>query len=74
MPDGKSLLALSDESGEFEFVTLPANGVGDEKALTDNAEILRFEGVPSPDGKWIAFSDKNNDLWLMDASGGRYER
>ena len=28
LPDGKSLLALSDESGEVEFWTLPANGVG----------------------------------------------
>ena len=28
MPDGKTLLALSDESGEVEFWRLPANGVG----------------------------------------------
>ena len=74
MPDGKSLLALSDESGEFEFVKMPANGVGEEKALTNNGEILRYQGVPSPDGKWIAFSDKNNDLWLMDASGGQQKK
>ncbi len=74
MPDGKSLLALSDESGEFEFVTLPANGLGQEKSLTKNGEILRFQGVPSPDGKWIAFSDKNNDLWLVDAAGGQQKK
>jgi tricorn protease len=68
MPDGKSLLALSDESGELEFVTLPANGVGEEKSLTNNGTILRYQGFPSPDGKWIAFNDKNNDLWLMDVA------
>jgi len=65
MPDGKTLLALSDESGELEFVTMPANGVGEEKPLTHDGQILRFQGHPSPDGKWIAYDDKNNDLWLL---------
>jgi tricorn protease len=65
MPEGKNLLALSDESGELEFVTMPANGVGKEKPLTDDGNILRFQGHPSPDGKWIAYGDKNNDLWLL---------
>jgi len=74
MPDGRSLLALSDESGEFEFVKVPADGVGPEQALTSNGEILRFQGVPSPDGKWIAFTDKNNDLWIMDSAGGNQKK
>jgi tricorn protease len=65
MPDGDDVLVLSDESGEFEFVTLPADGVGDERALTNDGTILRFQGNPSPDGVWIAYSDKNYDLWLL---------
>ncbi len=65
MPNGQTLLALSDESGELEFVTMPANGVGEEKPLTNDGEILRFQGHPSPDGKWIAYDDKNNELWLL---------
>jgi len=69
MPDGQTLLALSDESGEFEFVNIAVDGVGPENFLTDNGAILRFQGVPSPDGEWIAFTDKNNDLWLMDGAG-----
>ncbi len=63
--DGKSLLALSDESGELEWVRLPANGVGPDAALTTNGHILRFRGVPSGDGKWLAWSDNNRDLWVM---------
>jgi tricorn protease len=66
MPDGKSLLALSDKSGELEFVTMSANGVGEENPLTNDGKILRFRGHPSPDGKWIAYDDKNADLWLLD--------
>ena len=65
MPDGNDVLVLSDETGEFEFVTLPADGVGDEQALTNDGTILRFQGYPSPDGAWVAYDDNNNDLWLL---------
>jgi len=71
MPDGQTLLAISDESGELEFVTLPSNGVGGEKDLTKNSTILRFQGYPSPDGKWFAFDDKNNDLWIVNTENGK---
>ena len=71
MPDGEHLLALSDESGELEFVELPATGVGEQRALTADGAILRFEGVPSPDGRWVAYTDQNRDLWLLEASSGQ---
>ncbi len=64
MPDGKRVLVLSDETGETEFVTLPANGVGAAVPLTDNARVLRWGGVPSPDGQWIAWTDKNEEIWV----------
>ena len=66
LPDGKKLLALSDKSGEFEFYRLPANGVGKSEMLTHDADVLRYQGVPSPDGKKFAFTDKNYRLWLYD--------
>ncbi len=74
MPDGTSLLALSDESGELEFVTLPADGVGEDTSLTRDGTILRFQGHPSPDGKWIAYTDKNSDLWLIDVSAKKQKK
>lgn len=66
MPDGDNLLALSDESGELEFVALPADGAGDSHSITADGTILRFEGSPSPNGKWIAYTDQNRDLWLLE--------
>lgn len=66
MPDGKSLITLSDESGEVELWTLPANGVGERAQLTGNSEILRWDTLPSPDGNWIAHHDKNQRLYLFD--------
>ncbi|HSR67701.1 MAG TPA: PDZ domain-containing protein, partial [Acidobacteriota bacterium] len=74
MPDGETLLALSDESGEFEFHTLPANGVGEDRALTDNGAILRYQGYPSPDGKWVVFRDEAEDLWLLEVETGNQKR
>lgn len=66
LPDGKSLLALSDESGEVEFWKVPANGVGPGEKLTSDGDVLRWEGVPSPDGKRFAHHDKNQRLFVYD--------
>ena len=65
LPDGKSILTISTETGETEFWKLPANGEGAAEQLTSGDTVLRWEGVPSPDGKWIAHQDKNNQLWLL---------
>ena len=68
LPDGKELLALSTQTGETEFVTLPANGVGEGTLLTRDADVLRWEGAPSPDGKWIAHHDKDRRLFLTEVA------
>lgn len=70
LPDGDRVLSLSDESGEVEFWTYPANGLGETKQLTHDAKILRWEGVPSPDGKWIAHHDKRQRLYLYHMETG----
>jgi tricorn protease len=70
LPDGKNLLTLSDASGEVEFWTLPANGVGAGRQLSKDATVLRWEGVPSPDGKLVAHRDKRYRLWVLDVATG----
>jgi tricorn protease len=65
LPEGSSLLGLSDESGELELWKLPANGVGSGEQLSQDGSVLRWESVPSPDGKWIAHHDKNQQLWVL---------
>jgi len=66
MPDGKRVLSLSDASGEVELWTLPANGVGQPVQLSQEAKVLRWEGLPSPNGRLIAHHDKDNQLWIYD--------
>ena len=72
--DGEKVIVLSDESSEFEFVEYPANGIGEANTLTDDGEILRFEGQPSPDGKWLSYSDLNNHLWLLEVETGEQKK
>ena len=72
--DGKKIFALSDETGEFEFVGLPANGIGSPKAITNDGKILRYAGVPSPDGKWLAYDDLASNLYLLSVTSGESKK
>lgn len=64
-PDGKTLLVLSDESGENEWWSFPANGVGAGQQFTRDSKVVRLNGIVSPDGKRLVYTDKNQDLWLL---------
>jgi tricorn protease len=66
MPDGKGLLALTDQSGEVEFWRVAANGIGTPTQITNDAKVLRWDGIPSADGRYIAHTDKDQQLWLFD--------
>lgn len=66
--DGKSLVTLSDQSGEVELWTVPANGVGAAQQLTRDAAVLRWDVLPSPDGGLIAHHDKNLRLWVYNTA------
>ena len=73
-PDGKSLLTLSDQSGEVEFWKVPANGVGDNTQLTADGKVLRWDGIASSDGTRIAHFDKNQQLWVYDIASKTNKR
>jgi tricorn protease len=69
--DGESILVLTDESGEFEFIQMPSNGIGSQKSLTDDGKVLRFSGQPSPDGRWLAYTDLDKNLFILNIGSGR---
>jgi tricorn protease len=74
LPDGKNLLTLSDESSEVEFWKLPASGTGPRQQLTRDATTLRMSGVSSPDGKWIAYAERDQELWVHEIATGKARR
>lgn len=74
MPDGKSILTISTESGETEFWKFPANGIGKPEKLTSDSKVQRNDGVVSPDGKWMASTDKDQQLWLLEIASKKSKR
>lgn len=72
--DGKNIITLSDESGEFEFVQFAADGLGETKALTKDGTLLRFQGKPSPDGKWMAYADVEKNMYVLNVATGRSKK
>ena len=68
--NGKHIYTLSDETGEFEFISMAANGLGSQKLLTNDGELLRFSGIPSPDGKWIAYDDLESNMYVLNIVSG----
>lgn len=68
--DGSNIYTLSDETGEFEFISMPADGQGPQKNISSDGEILRYAGTPSSDGKWIAYDDLGNNMYVLNISTG----
>ncbi len=70
-PDGRTLAFSAAYEGPTEVYTLwklPANGIGARDQLTTDATVMRWDGIPSPDGKWVAHFDKHQRLWLVDVA------
>lgn len=70
-PDGKSLVYISKEDGNFELYKIGRDGSGKTRLTT----TPQSDGLPvwSPDGKWIAFRSDRDGKWaiyLMPAAGG----
>ena len=64
--DQKHIFAIVDTTGENEIWQFPANGIGPAEKLTKDGSVHRFHLYPSPDGKWLAHTDKRGRLWLLD--------
>jgi tricorn protease len=64
--DSKNVFATCDFSGETEIWRFAANGTGKPEQLTRGATTQRRDLMPSPDGRWLAHTDKEGHVWLTD--------
>ncbi|GAB3471494.1 hypothetical protein GCM10027321_43470 [Massilia terrae] len=70
--DDKTIYAIVDSSGENEIWRYAADGSGHGEQLTrDGAGNHRWALYPSPDGKWIAHTDKHGRTWLLELASGK---
>ena len=66
----KDLAVLSDASGEYEIWSMPADGSGVPKQLTKDTKVMPRDFAVSPDGKYIAYDDRNDVLRIVDVATG----
>jgi len=72
--DGKSLIVVSDESGDYEFWKFDLSGVDQRKQLTKDGNVLRYDPLALPDGKRIVWTDKDLKLWSFDFKSEKSEQ
>ena len=69
--DGKQILYVTDATGEEEIRSVDAWGRSDAKVVeAARATGWHFPPRPSPDGKWIAYGDQTQTLYVMPVGGG----
>jgi len=66
--DKDDVVFISDESGEMELWKTDRNGFTVPSQLTTDSKVLIMNHQPSPDGKYIAYTEKDYALRLYDAT------
>ena len=68
--DGKAVFAIVDQGASSEVWRFPADGTPGGEAMTRGDGTHRWRLHPSPDGRWLAHSDKQGRLWITDLREG----
>jgi tricorn protease len=63
-PDGASIAFISDVTGEEELYVAPQDGLKPPQQITSGS-AMRYQPEWSPDGKRIAFSDKDGKVYVV---------
>jgi len=63
--DGKWVYAFNDADGEKQIWRFPADGKPGAEVLTKDKGLDRVGMFPSPDGTYIAHTDRGGKLWLL---------
>lgn len=69
-PDGKSLLYVSDTTGEDEIYVMDILS-GKSVQVTKDTPGWKYEPVWSPDGEKIAYSDYSQTLYIVETKTGK---
>jgi tricorn protease len=69
-PDGSQIAYISDRSGEEEVWLVAQDDSGQPRQMTKGGNAMRYAPEWTPDGKRLAFSDKDGRLWVVTVADG----
>jgi tricorn protease len=64
-PDGRTVAYICDATGEEELYLVDQEGAGKPEQLTKGGKAMRYRPIWSPDGKRLAFSDKDGKVYVL---------
>ncbi len=67
--DGKKIAFISDLTGEDQVYIIDQDGTGEPEQLTDGFKAMLYRPEWAPDGKRLAFSDKDGRLYVVTVPG-----
>ena len=67
----KYLYVIIDDNDQGEIWQYSLKGKASPKQLTKNTKARIWSIHPSPDGKWLVYSDNLRRLWMLNISSGK---
>ncbi len=64
-PDGTTVAFISDKTGEEELYLAPQDGSRPAEQITQGGKAMRYAPAWAPDGRRLAFSDKDGKLFVL---------
>lgn len=69
-PNGKYISYYSDATGEYEVYLLENKEGASPRQLTTGSAAWKYEAEWSPDSKYLIYSDRSLQFWLLDVETG----